>query len=76
MLDPRCSWTRHREITADRAVLVRPDRFVAWRSLGAGADPDGALAAALGAATARPPTGTVAAGPAIAHAARKLSACT
>jgi len=31
-LDPRCRWLRHREIEADGAILVRPDRFVAWRS--------------------------------------------
>jgi 2,4-dichlorophenol 6-monooxygenase len=29
------------------AVLVRPDRFVAWRSLGEGADARGELARAL-----------------------------
>jgi 2,4-dichlorophenol 6-monooxygenase len=33
-LDPRSSWLKQREIAADGAVLVRPDRFVAWRSLG------------------------------------------
>jgi putative polyketide hydroxylase len=26
---------KHREITAEGAVLVRPDRYIAWRSLGA-----------------------------------------
>jgi len=32
LFDPRCRWVRHRGIGADGAVLVRPDRFVAWRS--------------------------------------------
>ena len=35
LYDPRCMWVRRREIEPDGAVLVRPDRFVAWRSLGA-----------------------------------------
>ena len=52
--DPRCTWLRHREIGADGAVLVRPDRFVAWRSLAAADDPLGELTAALGAVLARP----------------------
>ena len=39
LFDPRCTWLRHREIGADGAILVRPDRFVAWRSLGAADDP-------------------------------------
>ena len=29
--DPRCAWLRQREIQSDGAVLVRPDRFIAWR---------------------------------------------
>ena len=29
--DPRCAWQRHRQIASDGAVLVRPDRFIAWR---------------------------------------------
>jgi 2,4-dichlorophenol 6-monooxygenase len=52
--DPRCTWLRHREIAADGALLVRPDRFVAWRSLAAAADPLGELTAALDAVLARP----------------------
>ncbi|HUA11057.1 MAG TPA: FAD-dependent monooxygenase [Solirubrobacteraceae bacterium] len=32
--DPRLTWLRRREIAADGALLVRPDRFVAWRSVG------------------------------------------
>ena len=35
LYDPRCMWVRRREIDPDGAILVRPDRFVAWRSLGA-----------------------------------------
>ena len=45
--DPRCAWLRRREIGPKGAVLVRPDRFVAWRSLGAAADPAAELARAL-----------------------------
>jgi 2,4-dichlorophenol 6-monooxygenase len=30
--DPRCTWLRHRGVETDGAVLVRPDRFVAWRT--------------------------------------------
>jgi hypothetical protein len=37
--DPQCTWARHRETGADGAVLVRPDRFVAWRRPGAAAEP-------------------------------------
>jgi 2,4-dichlorophenol 6-monooxygenase len=45
--DPRCAWLRRREIGPRGAVLVRPDRFVAWRSLDADADPAATLATAL-----------------------------
>jgi 2,4-dichlorophenol 6-monooxygenase len=45
--DPRSAWLRQREITPQGALLVRPDRFVAWRSLGAAPDAQGALARAL-----------------------------
>ena len=47
--DPRCSWLRRRQFGRDGAILVRPDRFVAWRSMGAAANPRGALSSALGA---------------------------
>jgi 2,4-dichlorophenol 6-monooxygenase len=47
LFDPRCSWLRARGIAADGALLVRPDRFVAWRSLGAAENPSGELAAAF-----------------------------
>src|SRR5262249_43086984 len=52
--DPRCTWLHHRRITAQGAVLVRPDRFVAWRSAGASANPVGDLGAALGKVLCRP----------------------
>jgi len=45
--DPRCAWLRHRQIGPRGAVLVRPDRFVGWRSLEAAADPTAALRAAF-----------------------------
>ena len=41
------NWLRRREIGPRGAVLVRPDRFIAWRSLGAAADPAAALGRAL-----------------------------
>lgn len=53
LFDPRCAWLRRREIGEDGAILVRPDRFVAWRSVGAAPDPAGELARALGAILAR-----------------------
>lgn len=54
LFDPRCTWLRHREIAADGAVLVRPDRFVAWRSLGPCGDPAAALSSALEQVLAHP----------------------
>jgi 2,4-dichlorophenol 6-monooxygenase len=45
--DPRSAWVRQREIGSAGALLVRPDRFVAWRSLGSAADPQGELERAL-----------------------------
>lgn len=47
LLDSSCRWLRQREISSAGAVLVRPDRFVAWRSKGAAA---GSAAAELRAA--------------------------
>ncbi|MFI6742853.1 FAD-dependent monooxygenase [Nonomuraea sp. NPDC050451] len=32
LLDPRSTWTRHRGHGPEGAVLVRPDRFIAWRA--------------------------------------------
>ena len=54
LYDPRCGWLRHREIERDGAILVRPDRFVAWRHVTASEDPRAALAAALSQILARP----------------------
>lgn len=54
LLDVCCHWLRRREIGAAGAVLVRPDRFVAWRSMGAADDPAAALTDALGRILARP----------------------
>jgi 2,4-dichlorophenol 6-monooxygenase len=45
--DPRCAWLRRREIGRRGAVLVRPDRFVGWRSLDAAPDARAALGGAL-----------------------------
>jgi 2,4-dichlorophenol 6-monooxygenase len=36
-------WARVREIDEDGVVLVRPDKFIAWRSMGAVSDPTLAL---------------------------------
>jgi 2,4-dichlorophenol 6-monooxygenase len=54
LYDPRCAWLRHRQIQSDGAILVRPDRFVAWRSATAVEDPGAALAQALSQIVARP----------------------
>jgi 2,4-dichlorophenol 6-monooxygenase len=48
LYDPRLAWQQHRGIRRDGAVLVRPDRFVGWRSAGATPDPAATLADALG----------------------------
>ncbi|MFF6996452.1 FAD-dependent oxidoreductase [Streptomyces sp. NPDC008313] len=42
-------WAAAHGVTADGAVLVRPDGFVAWRSEGAREDPEAALREALSA---------------------------
>ena len=39
--DPRCAWQRHRQIASDGAILVRPDRFIAWRYPAAAQRPPG-----------------------------------
>ncbi len=51
--NPRCSWQRHRQIASDGAVLVRPDRFIAWRHPAGTGDPRAALAAVLSQILAR-----------------------
>lgn len=48
LADVRFAWLRKREIASDGAVLVRPDRFVAFRSQGAVDDPLTVLTDALG----------------------------
>ena len=52
LFDARSLWARHRGISREGAVLVRPDRFVAWRSPGAAEDPAGELGSALAAVLA------------------------
>jgi 2,4-dichlorophenol 6-monooxygenase len=54
LYDPRCMWVRSREIEPDGAVLVRPDRFVGWRSTRASEDPLAELSDALSWILARP----------------------
>jgi 2,4-dichlorophenol 6-monooxygenase len=54
LFDPRLMWLRRREISSLGAVLVRPDRYVAWRSIGASETPQEDLARALGQILARP----------------------
>ena len=52
--DPRSAWQRHRQIASGGAVLVRPDRFIAWRHPAGSGAPRAALAAALSQILARP----------------------
>lgn len=47
LFDPRLAWQQYRGIGRNGAVLVRPDRFVGWRSVGAARDPARELASAL-----------------------------
>jgi 2,4-dichlorophenol 6-monooxygenase len=54
LYDPRCTWLRHRQIASGGAVLVRPDRFIAWRHQAGTGDPGAVLAAALSQILARP----------------------
>jgi len=54
LFDPRLAWLRRREFGRDGAILVRPDRYVAWRAMGAGANPAEDLAAVLGRLLGRP----------------------
>lgn len=46
-LDPRLTWLRLREHGPTGAILVRPDRFVAWRSMSASSDATAELRSAL-----------------------------
>jgi 2,4-dichlorophenol 6-monooxygenase len=54
LYDPRCAWLRQRQIGSGGAILVRPDRFIAWRSTTAVDDARGALDEALSRVLARP----------------------
>jgi 2,4-dichlorophenol 6-monooxygenase len=53
LFDPRSTWTRHRQIEPDGAILVRPDRFVAWRNPRSAYEPLTELAGAFGQILAR-----------------------
>jgi 2,4-dichlorophenol 6-monooxygenase len=44
---------RHRQIASDGAIVVRPDRFIAWRCPAGSGEPEAALAAALSQILAR-----------------------
>jgi 2,4-dichlorophenol 6-monooxygenase len=52
-LDPRLAFLRVREFGRAGAILVRPDRVIAWRSMGGATDPGRELAAALDRVLAR-----------------------
>jgi 2,4-dichlorophenol 6-monooxygenase len=54
LYDPRCTWQCHRQIGSDGAILVRPDRVIAWRNQTRTNNPRAALAAALSQILARP----------------------
>jgi len=54
LYDPRCTWLRYRHISGEGAVLVRPDRFIAWRHPAGSSDPTASLAAAPSQIFARP----------------------
>ncbi len=54
LYDPRCMWLRHRQISSEGAILVRPDRFIAWRHPTAAENPRAVLAGALSQVLARP----------------------
>ncbi|MGF6997116.1 FAD-dependent monooxygenase [Paraburkholderia sp. GAS32] len=47
LIDFRLAWLKNREIAADGAVLVRPDGFIAFRTLQRTEDPQATLASAL-----------------------------
>lgn len=54
LFDPRSMWASRREISRDGAILVRPDRFVAWRSVSGSETPTEELADAFGQILGRP----------------------
>jgi 2,4-dichlorophenol 6-monooxygenase len=47
LVDMRCAWLKNRAISRTGAVLVRPDRYVAFRSMSAVHDPLDTLGAAF-----------------------------
>jgi 2,4-dichlorophenol 6-monooxygenase len=46
-LDSRFDWLRQREVSSEGAVLVRPDRHIAWRAFGPSENPRATLEAVL-----------------------------
>jgi 2,4-dichlorophenol 6-monooxygenase len=54
LYDPRLMWASRRQIAPDGAILVRPDRVVAWRNPRASQAPAEELANALSQILARP----------------------
>jgi 2,4-dichlorophenol 6-monooxygenase len=48
LVDVRLTWKKNREISPEGAVLVRPDGFIAFRSIGAVDDPAAVLSSAFG----------------------------
>jgi 2,4-dichlorophenol 6-monooxygenase len=59
LYDARVMWLRRREVGPDGAVLVRPDRFVAWRSMGSSQAPLEELSGAVGRILAQPVSAAV-----------------
>lgn len=53
-LDPRLAFVRVRQFRRSGAILVRPDRVIAWRSLTADEDPAARIGAALDQLLTRP----------------------
>lgn len=68
--DLRREWDRRRGIAGDGAILVRPDRFVAWRAMTAAADPVATLEAAFDTilASGHEPAAAMPAAPAVVRA--------
>jgi 2,4-dichlorophenol 6-monooxygenase len=60
LYDPRCTWLRHRGISREGAILVRPDRFIAWRHPATSDEPAAVLAEALARILGRPVTSPLA----------------
>jgi putative polyketide hydroxylase len=47
LIDTENKWQAKMGVSADGAVLLRPDGFVAWRSRGVGGDPESTLVKVL-----------------------------